>query len=128
MKQNLNILMRKSYVIHIICWGIVIIFPLCFIEHTGNWTQDLGHYLRMSGVQVSFLLPFYINYFLLIPHNLFNGKIKSFFAINVLVVIAAFLLMEGWMELFNVLLPDMNAHYGHRPPKWPMHFQYFLSA
>lgn len=128
MEQELNILMRKSYVIHIICWGIVIIFPLCFIEHTGNWAQDLGHYLRMSGVQVSFLLPFYINYFLLIPRNLFNGKLKSFFAINVLVIIAAFMLMEGWMELFNVLLPDMNTQYGHRPPKWPMHFQYFLSA
>lgn len=128
MKQNLNILMRKSYVIHIICWGIVIIFPLCFIEHTGNLSADLGHYLRMSGVQISFLLPFYINYFLLIPHYLFNDKQKAFYTINILVIIGAFLFMQGWMELFQVFFPDNGGQWGHHPPRWPMHFQYFLSA
>ena len=98
--------MRRSFVIHVICWGIVIIFPLCFIEHSGNWNQDIGHLLRMLGVQVIFMLPFYLNYSLLIPRVLFKDKLKSFYAFNVLIIILSFGLMLLWQYGCYISFPD----------------------
>lgn len=121
--------MRRSFMIHVICWGIVIIFPLCFIEHTGNWNQDFGHLLRMLGVQVIFMLPFYLNYSLLIPQLLFKDKLKSFYAFNVLIVTLSLGLMLLWQYGCYILFPDtFYQHWGHRPPKWPMYFQFFITS
>lgn len=130
MKQKLNILMRRSFMIHVICWGIILLFPLCFIEHTGNIAQDLGHYMRMFGVQLTYILPFYINYFLFIPRYLFNDKLKSFYTINTFTVIFSFALMLLWQYACLFLFPEINhGHWdGHHPPKWPMYFQYIISS
>jgi len=121
--------MRRSFMIHVICWGIVIIFPLCFIEHSGNWNQDIGHILRMLGIQVLFMLPFYLNYSLLIPHVLFKNKVKSFYAFNVLIVILSLGLMLLWQYGCYLLFPNtFYEHWRHHPPKWPMYFQFFITS
>jgi two-component sensor histidine kinase len=121
--------MRRSYVIHIICWSIIILFPLFFVEHSETYSEIFSRYLRNVGVQISFLVVFYINYVYLIPRVLFKDKTKLFFLYNILVVIGAFLLSFFWRELFTLLLPEMQPErWNHpHPPKWPFHFQYILS-
>jgi two-component sensor histidine kinase len=127
MKQNQNIPMRKSYIIHIICWGIVIFFPIFFTEHSGDLIDDLGHYIRNTGVQISFLFAFYINYSFLISRYFFKDKKKLYFLLNVLVVALSFLLMLLWREVFSDIFPDTGFRWHPHPPKWPMFFQYILS-
>lgn len=128
MKQKLNILMQKTIAIHIICWGIVIFFPIFFIEHTGNVVDDIGHYIRNTGVQVSFLMTFYLNYLLLIPRYFFKDKKELYFVYNIGVVILAFALMTVWRELFTLVFPESMEYWHPHPPKWPMFFQYILSV
>lgn len=67
--------------IHIISWGIVFGFPLFFIERGGiaNWEV----YLRHSAVLFSFLIVFYVNYFLLIPRLLFRDRMQKYVLYNV---------------------------------------------
>jgi two-component sensor histidine kinase len=112
------------------CWGIVILFPLCFIEHTGNVNQDLGHYMRMFGVQLTYILPFYINYFFFIPRCLFKDKTTAFYTFNIFIIAVSFVLMLLWQYSCVFLFPDsFHEHFGGgHPPRWPMYFQYVISS
>ena len=61
--------------IHIIVWGIVIGFPFLMMTRSG-FNISLADYLRHgSSSTLSFFLVFYINYCLLIPRYLFEGRI-----------------------------------------------------
>ena len=119
---------RRHLLIHIICWGFLFIFPFFFIEHNGNMREFFGHYLRMTGVPVGFLVAFYASYLFAIPRYLFKDKSKAYYVANLVIIIVAFLSMLLWNDLFSSIFPDtFDEMRGHRPPKWPHYFQYFLS-
>ena len=70
MKQSLTSARRPlEALIHIIGWGIMFGFPFFFVERENgniNWMA----YLRHSAVPLSFMIAFYVNYFLLVPRYL----------------------------------------------------------
>lgn len=67
MKQTLTSARRPlEALIHVIGWGIMFGFPFFFVERENgniNWMA----YVRHSAVPLSFMIVFYVNYFLLVP-------------------------------------------------------------
>lgn len=85
MKQQLPNPRRRGIetLIHIIVWGIVIGFPFLMMTRSG-FNISLADYLRHgSSSTLSFFLVFYINYCLLIPRYLFEGRIRQYHQHNI---------------------------------------------
>ena len=74
MKQTFTSARRPlEILIHIISWGIMFGFPFFFVER-GNGNINWMAYIRHLAVPLSFMIAFYVNYFILVPrlqHYLF---------------------------------------------------------
>lgn len=117
MKKTLTQHHRIEILVHIISWSIFFAFPLLIADrnnNTFNWTRYLYH----SIVPFSFMVVFYINYFLLIPRILFREQPYRYILYNVLLVTGVALLLYLWQ---NYVIPPPTEIYAHRrslPPKW----------
>lgn len=101
---------------HIIGWGIVFGFPFFIINRGGEPIDWMG-YLRHSGVSLSFIIVFYLNYFLLIPRYLFKEHLREYLLLN----LALIMLMSGGLHLWQtVLFGDISPKGPHKnlPPGW----------
>lgn len=106
--------------IHIIGWGIVFAFPFVMMTRSG-FTITLMEYLRHgSVVPLSFLIVFYSNYCFLIPHYLFEGRIRKYLLLNVLLIVCVTAGVHFWQEYaFHTYVKDANEGKRHMgPPKW----------
>ena len=117
MKHTDEHLRYVEVLIHVIGWGMVFGFPLLMMNRSGfgiTW----GEYLRHGCVvPLSFLVVFYVNYFVLIPHYLFAGRMRTYIIYNVLLVVAVLLGGYVWQELAFLLdEPRPPRHIG--PPRW----------
>lgn len=99
-------------IIHIAAWGILFGLPFFF---TGRESQELTviSYLRSVIVPLSFMMVFYVNYFLLINRYLFSRHGWKFFLGNVLLIAFAMLAVHLLMQL----LPPPEIHRPHRPER-----------
>lgn len=102
--------------IHCFGWIIVFAFPLLLFNQTHeyfNWER----YLRHSMVPLSFLIVFYINYFLLIPRYLFKEQTYKYILCNVILfAIMGVILNFIQISVFPVEVPkDRVRPY---PPRW----------
>ena len=116
--------------IHIAGWVIVFGFPYLMMTR-GGFDFSLGDYL-MNGciVPISFLIIFYVNYFLLIPHLLFEGKIKQFLVLNIFFLSIMAWGAHTWQSLiFMSHVPQGPRHAGnpHHPPQWIFLLRDFFS-
>ncbi len=106
--------------IHIIGWGIVFAFPFIMMTRSGfavSW-QD---YLHHGGVvPAAFLVVFYVNYFILIPHYLFKGRTKEYFILNVLLILCAGIGVHFWQDYMSVRFPRKEHAPDNpmAPPRW----------
>ena len=105
--------------VHVIGWGIAFGFPFLMISRSGaniNWTDYVGHGLIMP---LSFLVTFYVNYFLLIPHYLFKGKIRHYLAFNLVLIALVVAAGHVWQEyLYGELIRKLTEGRPIGPPKW----------
>ena len=121
MKQQLPNPRRRGIetLIHIIVWGIVIGFPFLMMTRSG-FNISLADYLRHgSSSTLSFFLVFYINYCLLIPCYLFEGRIRQYLLLNTLLIICITTGAHLWQEYTfqnHMRGDDDGQHMG--PPKW----------
>ena len=112
--------MLKNYhhlleiLIHFLCWGMFFGFPLFFIQ-SADRTIDWNSFLIHTIVPTSFLIVFYTNYFLFIPHILFRDHIKRFLFINFIFICFLSFLMRCWS---NVLFPIENELNRPEPPQY----------
>lgn len=122
MKQLFNSRSRIIEVmIHIIGWGIVFGFPFLMMTRSGfsiTWMEYLRH---GSVVPLSFLIVFYVNYFYLIPRYLFEGRIRQYLLLNILLIACVTAGTHFWQEYaFHAYGKGGNGggrkHMG--PPKW----------
>ena len=75
--------------IHIIGWGIVFAFPFVMMTR-GGFDITLVEYLRHGSiVPLSFLIVFYTNYCFLIPRYLFEGRIKQYLLLNIVLIVCS---------------------------------------
>lgn len=117
MKRNntLSVYRLLEVFIHLISWGIIFGFPFFFLEHkTGG--AEWSMYLRHMGVPLSFMLVFYVNYFLLVPRFLFEQRTKRFLLVNLLFLIVVGLLLHVWQSLN--FTPSLNHGRQGFPPGW----------
>ena len=117
MKHTDEHLRYVEILIHVIGWGIVFGFPVLMMNRSGmgiTW----GEYLRHGCVvPLSFLVVFYVNYFVLIPHYLFAGRMRTYIIYNVLLVVAVLLGGYVWQEL-AFLLDKLRLPRHIGPPRW----------
>ena len=106
--------------IHVIGWGIVFGFPFLMMTRSGfniTWMDYLRH---GSIIPLAFLIVFYVNYCYLIPHYLFEGHIKQYLLLNVLLIICITAGAHFWQEYAFQNFAKVNdggrRHMG--PPKW----------
>ena len=111
MKQTLTSARRPlEALIHVIGWGIMFGFPFFFVERENgniNWMA----YVRHSAVPLSFMIVFYVNYFLLVPRYLFQSQNKRYITYNILLM----------LHLWRSLTFDPSFVPKHRsgvPPGW----------
>lgn len=93
-------------IIHMAAWGILIGLPFFF---TGRETQEVTvqSYIRFVIVPLSFMLVFYVNYFLLVKQFLFSKHGWKFFLSNVLLIVATIVLVHLLMHM----LPPPEFHH-----------------
>lgn len=95
--------------IHVLIWAVVLVMPL-FVTSPDRPLMSGMEYVRFLVVPISFMVIFYINYFLLIDRLLTRHRLAMFIVVNVLMVAVV---MAAVHLLFRyVLPPDL-----HRPPK-----------
>lgn len=115
--------------IHIIGWGIVFAFPFVMMTRSGftiTWVEYLRH---GSVVPLSFLIVFYGNYCFLIPRYLFEGHIRQYLLLNVLLIVCVTAGVHFWQEYafhaYAKVEDEGRRHMG--PPKWIFIMRDFFS-
>ena len=115
--------------IHIIGWGIVFAFPFVMMTRSGftiTWIDYLRH---GSIVPLSFLIVFYCNYCFLIPRYLFEGRIRQYLLLNILLIACVTAGVHFWQEYaFHTYAKadgEGQRHIG--PPKWIFIMRDFFS-
>ena len=99
--------------IHIIGWGIVFAFPFLLMNRSG-FTVSWVNYLRHgSAVPISFLIVFYINYCFFIPRFLFEGRIKQYVLLNLLLILCTAIGVHFWQDFI------FHTYVKSTPPKRP---------
>lgn len=118
MKQSLTSARRPlEILIHIISWGIMFGFPFFFVER-GNGNINWMAYIRHAAVPLSFMIVFYINYFLLVPKYLFQNQTKRYITYNILLLCAIGVLLHFWQSLtFDPSLAPKPKR-PNMPPGW----------
>ena len=118
MKQSLTSARRPlEALIHIIGWGIMFGFPFFFVERENgniNWMA----YLRHSAVPLSFMIAFYVNYFLLVPRYLFQSQTKRYITYNILLLCVIGLMLHLWRSLTFAPSFVPTPHRSGGPPGW----------
>lgn len=99
MKDKYKIL---QILIHILVWGGVCCFPLFFTGRNSE-AMTFERYLGYVGVPITFMVVFYLNYFVLIDRFLFRKKLVHFILINLVVFVIMNLCLHFWQ----------NYHYLH---------------
>lgn len=100
--------------IHLISWGIIFGFPFFFVER-GNGNINWTAYLHHSAVPLSFMIAFYLNYFLLVPRLLFENKLQKYILYNIGIVCLLGCFLHIWQN-FNFAAPPPRPP--HMPPGW----------
>lgn len=99
--------------IHIIGWGIVFAFPFLLMNRSGFTVSWIDYLRHGSTVPISFLIVFYINYCFFIPHFLFEGRIKQYIILNLLLILCTAIGVHFWQDFI------FHTYVKSTPPKRP---------
>lgn len=119
----------RNLMLHILCWALLLIVPLFFHGTDESWTMTWNRYLRGLGATVSYLLVFYLNYLWIVPRFMLKKKDwKLFLVLNVLVLVAALLMVDLWHVIIDNFMPELNNR-GPRPGRHFSHLpRYFYGS
>ena len=124
---------RRELIIHVLCWGIVLFFPLLFYHPNDTNQMVYTRFLRGLGGPFSYMVLFYLNYLWLIPKFYFKERKKAFFLLNIVAIALCMSLIFGWWHFMNNLMIQASAQgngpemHPRRPPRSPMYFYNCLS-
>ena len=125
MKQNFTSARRPlEILIHIIGWGIMFGFPFFFVER-GNGNINWMAYIRHFAVPLSFMIAFYVNYFLLVPRYLFQNQSKKYVVYNIIFLCIIGLFLHLWQSL--TFDPSFAPKRPNMPPGWLFFLRDMLS-
>ena len=127
MKQTFTSARRPlEILIHIISWGIMFGFPFFFVER-GNGNINWMAYIRHLAVPLSFMIAFYVNYFILVPRYLFQSQAKRYIVYNIIFLCVIGILLHLWQSLtFDPSFAPKAKRPG-MPPGWLFFLRDMLS-
>ena len=119
---------NRATLIHILCWGLILAFPLFLYRPNDTVTDMLRHYLRSLGGTIGYMIVFYLNYCYLAPKLLFENKPKRFVLYNAIVIFFTVAIMTWWWHMMGNLFPSSNAQPRpfNAPPQWTRFVQLSL--
>ncbi|MBO4722101.1 MAG: histidine kinase [Muribaculaceae bacterium] len=110
---------NRATLIHVLCWGLLLAFPLFMYRQNDTMTDAIRHYLRSLGGTLCYMIIFYLNYIYLIPKLLFFNKRKRFVFYNIIAIFVLVAAMTWWWHLMGDLFPNSNPNPPfNAPPKW----------
>lgn len=98
----MNLIFKKNHlivVLHVVLWLLVFLWPLLSLNDSSQFYRII---IRNWLPTLCILLVFYFNYFVLVDWFFFKNKKNLFFVLNVLLVIAAFIVIKFITPLFNI--------------------------
>lgn len=100
-------------IIHLLAWMFLFGFPHMMMVRGGE-NVPFHKILCMTGPPLLLAVVFYLNYLILVPKYLLNHRTKRYLTANVVLVVLAFFLLQGWFWLMEQLQssPDTPS----RPP------------
>ena len=119
---------NRITLIHALCWGLIIVFPLFMYRQNDTMTDVYRHFLRSLDATVGYMVIFYLNYNVLVPKFLFENKRKRFVLYNILAIFVIVAITTWWWHLMGDLFPNSNprpASY-NSPPRWTRFVQMSL--
>ncbi len=127
MKQTFTSARRPlEILIHMISWGIMFGFPFFFVER-GNGNINWLAYTRHLAVPLSFMIAFYVNYFILVPRYLFQSQAKKYIVYNIIFLCVIGILLHLWQSLtFDPSFTPKVKRPG-MPPGWLFFLRDMLS-
>lgn len=96
--------------IHLVAWGILFGMPFFFTGRESQTIMTLENYIRFMIVPLSFMVVFYVNYFVLVNQYIYTRRIGRFILWNLLLI---FVLMVG-VHLLMQMLPPPEGMRPHR--------------
>ena len=127
MKQTFTSARRPlEILIHIISWGIMFGFPFFFVER-GNGNINWMAYIRHLAVPLSFMIAFYVNYFILVPRYLFQSQAKRYIVYNIIFLCVIGILLHLWQSLTFDASYAPKAKRPGMPPGWLFFLRDMLS-
>ena len=110
---------NRATLIHVLCWGLLLAFPLFMYRQNDTMTDAIRHYLRSLGGTLCYMIIFYLNYIYLVPKLLFLNKRKRFVFYNIIAIFVLVTAMTWWWHLMGDLFPNSNPNPPfNAPPKW----------
>lgn len=111
---------NRATLIHLLCWGLILAFPLFLYRQNDTMTDMLRHYLRSLGGTLCYMTIFYLNYIYFVPKLLFENKRKRFVLYNIFAIFVLVAFMTWWWYLMGELFPNLNPMPAafNAPPKW----------
>lgn len=108
-------------IIHTVAWGILFCLPFFF---TGRESQTITveSYIRSIIIPLSFMIVFYVNYFLLIDRFLFSRHSWKFVLSNLLLIALAMVAVHLMMRL----LPPPDMRHPHPEKEWQAIVGFFI--
>lgn len=98
-----------GWLIHVLVWTVVIVMPL-FGTSPDRPLMTGAEYVRFLVVPLSFMIVFYVNYYLMIGRFLTRHRLLAFIAVNALLVAVVMIVVH---LLFKFVLPLQM----HHPPR-----------
>ena len=126
MTKNSETTVKRNIIIHILCWGIVLFFPLLFFYNPNDtWNMTMARFMRSLGGPLCYMMLFYLNYVWLVPRLYFSDRKPLFYLINVVAIVIALVLMIQWWHLMDGMFP-VERHRPRGPRQQNM--MYFYNA
>ncbi len=111
---------NRTTLIHLLCWGLILAFPVFLYRPNDTMTDALRHYLRSLGGTLCYMAIFYLNYIYLVPKLLFMDKRKRFVFYNIFAIFVLVSFMTWWWHIVGELFPNSNPMQlpFNAPPRW----------
>ena len=112
--------MSRSTLIHVLCWGLILAFPVFMYRQGDTMTDAMRHYLRSLGGTMGYMIMFYLNYCYLVPKLLFEDKRKRFVFYNIIAIFVVVAITTWWWHLMGDLFPSSTTKLNvfNAPPRW----------
>ena len=113
---------KNTLIIHIAVWLMVFLSPLMTISHEDGFS--VTRLVVMMVPPLFIMTVFYANYLWLTPSHFIKGNKKTYWIVNILLIVTLGIVQHIWMYFVHQYFGDMHPH--HREPDTIMNVFFIL--